>query len=432
MPRFCRRCGARNADDARFCAACGAPLDRPAAALAPSDQAAPPSAAAGRGAAQGSSRAAWWVLAALTVVLVIAAAAAWEVFGRVAGPSDAQARAAADAWLRQHQPQLLQDACARNVNYAANPVFVNAFDRGTRQWLDALVTIGIYSAPREVRNGFLTQLEYGHGPQAGTYLRDGALCAASGLAIVQVQVLPPGSGTAGERLPDGVKLPDDWALVALTLKWTGLAPWAGREPFSSQFPRLSTALHHTVVLHKVGQGWVLPSEAEELGMRAQLGALVAGGEAAQAARQIGQRLGEAAQALGGPTAASTARAAPPGGGWLDRLRGLFDFADPVRRLPQRFYGDVQDGRFDDAYALLGPQLQFLGPTMMKPALAMVRSRIQAKGGLRDMTVNGVTDQGESRLVRFSVRYGNGTTEDGSMLVGKVDGRWRILSSSELR
>ena len=422
MPRYCTQCGAKNADDARFCAACGAAM-RPAGHA----QASPPPARGREGAAP------WWIVAILAVLLVAVAALAWWVFGRDSGPSDAQARTAAAAWLQRHQASLLdEDACLRNFDYAADPVFVNSFDQNTREWLAVLVNAGIYSAPRQVRNGFFTQWRYSHGPQADAYVRDGALCVASGLAIDGVQVMRPGDARRDLGLPPGVELPAGWAVVALRLRWIGLAPWAGEAPVARRFPQLSGALQQRLFLHRTTAGWVLPSAAEELGMRAQLGALVAGGEAAQAARQIGQQLGEAAQALGGPTAASAARAAPPAGGWHDWLRGLFDFADPTRRLPQRFYGDVQDGRFDDAYALLGPQLQIFGPDMMKPALALVRSRIRDKGGVRGMTVNSVTDQGEDRLVRFSVRYGNGTTEDGAMLVGKVDGRWRILSSSDLR
>lgn len=439
MTRFCTQCGVKNADDAKFCKACGTPLDAPVArpATAP-NPALPPVAPhsaqpATRLARSGMSRRAGALIAGgMALLLLVVAAVAWLVLGRASGPSAAELKLAANTWLQQHQTELLQqDACVRNFDYAANPVFINGFDQNTQHWLNALVKAGIYTAPQQVRSGFSTQLKYGYGPQAARYIREGALCVADGLAVSDVQVLQPGSAELTRRLPVGVKIPDNWALVTLRLQWTGLAPWASQKLASSQFPNLSTPLRQNLLLLKTRQGWVLPSPSEELGMRAQLGILTAGGEIGQAVQQFGKQLGDAAQAFGAQgTAPAVQPPRPPG--LFDWLKNLFSLGDPERELPRQFYSDVQNGRFDDAYALLGPQLQILGPDKMKAALAQVQVQIKAKGGVSSVTVNSVSDQGDAKLVRFTMQFGDGSRQNETMLVGKVNDQWRILSSSEMR
>lgn len=422
MPRFCTQCGAKNADDARFCEQCGAPL-RPAAAP-PASPAAPPPIAPQPATAE-RSRAALWALAAMSVLLVAAAALAWFVFTRGDAPSSAELQAAAKAWLQDHQAALLRDdACVRNFNYAANPVYVNGFDQNTQQWLDALVKAGVYTAPVNVQNGFFAQLRYAHGPQAARYIRDGALCVADGLRIERVQPLLPGENTAGS-LPDGVKLPEGWALARVELVWSGLPAWAQQPPVSSQFPKLSAPLAQTIFLHKTAQGWVLPSPTEELAMRAQLAVRGAGDALGESIQQWGQQLSEAGKALREQAAAPRVQSAQSGG-VFDWLKNLFGFGDPVRRIPAQFYGDVQNGRFDAAYAMLGPQMQIFGPDKMRALFTHTKAQIAAKGGIRDITVVAVTEQGDRRRVRFVVHYGDGSEENQTMLVGKVGEQWRIL------
>lgn len=433
MARFCTRCGTKNADDAKFCESCGAPLRAPVAASTaasasvqhapqPTPQPIPQPVRAGL-----SRRAGVLILSGMALLLLVVAVVAWRVLGPSTGPSSAELRAAANTWLQQHQAGLLQqDACVRNFNYSANPVFVNGFDTQTQTWLNALVKAGIYSGPQTVQSGFITQLKYSYGPQAARYIRSGALCVADGLSVKDVQVLQPGSAAWAERLPVTVKLPQDWALIRLKLQWIGLAPWAQQEPVSYQFTRLAAPLQQDLLLHKTQQGWVLPSPSEELGMQAQLGLLAAGGAVGQAAQQFGQQLGNAMQAFGGQSNATAAQP-PSSPGFWDWLKNLFGFADPARRLPGQFYGDVQSGRFDAAYALLGPQMQILGPEKMKMAMQLAQSEIQSKGGLRDVNILEVTDQAGAKRVRYAVQFGNGSQQTETMLIGKIGDQWRILS-----
>ncbi len=427
MTRFCTRCGVKNADDARFCEACGASLRVSDAASTTAPVAvpsAPPPARAGL-----SRRAGVRILSGMTLLLLVVTAVAWQVLGRASGPSAAELKSAANTWLQQHQADLLQqDACVRNFNYGANPVFINGFDQSTQNWLNALVKAGIYTTPEQVQNGFLRQMKYGYGPQAARYIRNGALCVADGLVVQDVRVLQPGSVGGAGRLADGVKIPDNWALVSLKLQWSGLPAWAQQEPVSTQFSRLSAPLQQNILLRKTQQGWVLPAPSEELGMRAQLGIERAGGEIGQAVQQIGKQLGDAAQAFGG-LASARAVQPPSAPGFFDWLKNLFSFGDPVRRVPGQFYDDVQHGRFDAAYALLGPELQILGPDKMKMALVQAQSQIKAKGGISKITILSVADQGNAKRVRFNVLYGDGSQQTETMLIGKVNDQWHILSSS---
>lgn len=429
MARFCTLCGTQNADDARFCEACGAPLRTPGApvagAPAPTQAAATNTPAPPRGGL--SRRAGWFALGGLTVLLLVVAALAWQVLGRASGPSRAELQAAADTWLQQHQATLLQqDACLRNFNYRANPVFVNALDQDTQSWLAVLVKAGIYTAPVPVQSGFIQQMKYTWGPQAAHYLRNGALCVADGLRVEDIRQVQPGrDGT--EPLPPGVSLPQDWALVRLTLQWSGLPAWAQQPPVSTQLSQLSAPLLQTLLLRKTPQGWVLPSQAEELGMRAQLGLLSAGGALGQAVQQLGDQLGQAAQSFGGNTATPAAQQPAPWSGFVDWLKNLLNLGDPARRIPAQFYDDVQSGRFDAAYSLLGPDLQILGPEKMQVAFKQVQARILAKGGVADITIVRVTDQGGDKAVRYVVHFRDGSEHTENMRIGKVGDQWRILS-----
>ncbi|MGC9163379.1 MAG: hypothetical protein ACP5F9_07510 [Thiomonas sp.] len=374
-----------------------------------------------------SQRAGWFALAGMSVLLLVVAALAWQVLGRAGGPSRAELQAAADTWLQQHQTTILeQDACLRNFDYRANPVYVNALDQGTQSWLAVLVKAGIYTAPVPVQSGFMQQMKYTWGPQAAHYLRNGALCVADGLRVEDVRQVQPGRDGV-ERLPPGVSLPQNWAMVRLTLQWSGLPAWAQQPPVSTQLNQLSAPLQQTLLLRKTPQGWVLPSQAEEMGMRAQLSLLSAGGAFGQAVQQLGNQLGQAAQSLDQNTAPPAAQQPAPWSGFVDWIKNLLSFGDPARRIPPQFYDDVQSGRFDAAYGLLGPDLQILGPEKMRAAFKRMQAQILAKGGVADVTIVRVTDQGGVKVVRYTVHFRDGSAHAENMRIGKVGDRWFILS-----
>jgi len=421
MTRFCTQCGAANTDDARFCAHCGAPMRHVPIPTSATQPAVPPVAAPRQG---------WgvWLLAAtMAALLVVAGILAWWVFGRNPGPTQAQADAAAAAWLQQHQSQLQQAACVRNLDYAQDPLLVNAFDQNTRQWLDALVRVGVYTGPRVVRYGFFEQLQYRYGPQAARYIRDGALCVAPALAVSRVQVVGANAPALPERLPGAGKLPAGWALAAVQLQWQGLAPWAEQPPFAARFTQLQTGLRQTIVLRQDGQGWRLATPAEELGLNMQRGAEAAGAGVDQAARQLGQMLNGVVQAFGGaPASMPQPRAERQSSGFFAWLRDLFTFGDPAAKLPRRFYTAVAQGQMQQAYALLGPEMQFLGAEKMGAAMRHLQQQMRAKGGLEDVEVRSVSDVAGGKQVDYVLVFGNGSQERGRLIAGQVDGQWRIL------
>ena len=311
MPRFCTRCGQQNPDDARFCRACGAPLQHSV-----------PMVHAGVRPRRGLLPGAGLVLG----LAVLAALVAWLMFGRAGGPSNAELETAAAQWMHQNESSLMDDACLNNLDYAANPLLIDAGDQSTQQWMAVLVRAGIYAEPRRVENGRRAWWRYARGPQAARYVRDGRLCVASGIKVTGVRVLYAGSPEL-ERLPPGVRVPQNWAFAQLDLKWTALAAWAQQPAVQQQLPGLERDRTQRIMLLKSAQGaWLLPSPAEQIGMQLQLRSLIAGAEVGKAVQKLSQQLG---QALGQPGAQSSepGSSAPPSRGFFQWLKGLMSFRD---------------------------------------------------------------------------------------------------------
>ena len=307
MPRFCTRCGQQNTDDARFCHACGAPL-QPLVTMV----------RAGVRPRRGLFLGAGLVLG----LAVLAALVAWLVLGPAGGPSNAELETAAAQWMHRNESSLMDDACLDNLDYAANPLLIDAGDQSTQQWMAVLVKAGIYAEPRRVGGGLRARWRYAWGPQAARYVRDGRLCVASGIKVTGVRVLRAGSPEL-ERLPPGVSIPQNWAFAQLDLKWTGLAAWAQQPAVQQQLPGLERDRTQRIMLLKSAQGaWLLPSPAEQIGMQLQLRSLIAGAEVGKAVQQFSQQLG---QALGPPGAPSSGpgAVAPQSTGFFEWLKKIW-------------------------------------------------------------------------------------------------------------
>lgn len=438
MPRFCTRCGAPNADDAKFCDACGNPLPpRPAVAAAaatiaepavPPAPITPPAAAFSarppRAGGAGSRRPLLWGAGAgALVLLLIVAGAVWWLLGRSEGPSPEQANAIAQSWLQQAQPELMQKACLRNFNYSANPVFVNGFDTRTQAWLNTLVKAGIYTAGQPVQNGFAQQIRYAYGPNAPTYIRKGALCVASGITVADAQVLSRKDVQAAvaaklPQLKDG--LPSDWAVVGVRWQWKDLAPWASEPAAVAQFGNLQPQ-QTFVLVHKGSQGWALGSPDELAALRGQLMAAVQGGQSGT---------------FGFPMAGNPAvsRAAAPsgdsGGGFLGWVKGLFGGGSDggTAEVSERYIRDIANGKFDDAYALLAPNMQAMGRGVMQFAFATAQAEMQRRGGISSIEVVRSRDTEAGRRLVVQIRYNNGAVDNTDMVLAQSDGRWRIVKS----
>ncbi len=312
MPRFCTRCGQQSLSDARFCHACGAPLQHASTATvrAPVRQ-----------------RRGLWLGAGLAFALaVFGAVMAWWVFGGATGPSHRELEVAAQQWVHQNESSLMSDACLDNLDYGANPLLIDAGDQSSRQWMDVLVNARVYAAPQRVQDGLRTQWRYAWGPRTARYVRDGHLCVASGITVARVRALHAGSPEL-KRLPAGVSIPQNWAFAQIDLAWTGLAPWAQQPAVQQQLPGLENDQTQRIMLLKSAQGaWLLPSPAEQMGMQLQLRSLIAGAEVGKAVQKFSQQLG---QALGQPGAQSSepGSVAPRSRGFFQWLKNLVTFHD---------------------------------------------------------------------------------------------------------
>lgn len=313
MPQFCTQCGARVAQDARFCQACGASLQHPAVPRPEADLDGKPG---NRG----------MLIGGVLGALVVFAGLVFWLLGHGGGPSGAELDAAGQQWLSGHAQTLLQDACLHDIDYAADAVFIDDADQETRRWMDALVSAGVYATPQPVRRGPVVQWKYAHGPQAGRFIRDGQLCVADGIAVRAVSVVPRNDIAALEGLPAGAHWPQDWALARLTLRWKGLAPWAGQPEVRARFPRLARDRRHDIILVKRGKAWELPSSMEQVSIALRLAGIRAGAAVGQAAQDFNRQFGEALH--GQEDDGDQVRAAPTWWQeWLDDLRRFFGFGD---------------------------------------------------------------------------------------------------------
>ena len=262
--------------------------------------------------------------------LVVFAGFTLWLLGHGGGPSGAELEAAGQQWLSGHAQTLLQDACLRDVDYAANAVFIDEADQETRRWMDVLVAAGVYATPQPLRRGPVVQWKYAHGPQAGRFIRDGQLCVADGVAVRAVRAVPREDIATVEGLPAGARWPRDWALARLNLRWKGLAPWAGQPEVRARLPRLARDRHHDIILVKRGKAWDLPSPMEQMSIALQLASIKAGAAVGQAAQDFSRQFGEALQ--GQERGGGQAPAKPTWWQeWLDGLRRFFGFGDTAEK-----------------------------------------------------------------------------------------------------
>ncbi len=254
MSRFCTQCGTRNEDDAAFCEQCGAPLHKPAVAPAPLPPVVAPVGAAPAPRRGPGPKALWATLASVVVLAAAGGGAWWALAGGSAPPTGAELDAAGAFWLSNHKPDLMASACLSNFNYAADPVYVGNYDLATRRWLDTLVRAGVYTAA--VPNGPF-QLRYSHGPKAATYIRGHSLCLAQTPQVAHVAL---GDAAAAWKLPAGATVPravlDVMQQAHVTVRWTGLAPWAQWPQVHAMDPGFDVAPQGDQALVKTQAGWV--------------------------------------------------------------------------------------------------------------------------------------------------------------------------------
>lgn len=430
MSRFCTQCGARNADDAAFCEQCGAPLraaaqpgSAPGSGAGPSPGSPAPRRAGGDPPAAAQPRAARrrgvpklvWAVAAAVVVLAGAGTAAWMVLGRIRAPTQSELDTIGRQWLSAHQADLMNSACLSNFVYGDDPVYVSTFSMPTRNWLDVLVKAGVYAAPTP--NGPY-QLRYSHGPQAANFIRGGRLCLAQAPKIAKLSVhavtLPQLQADGLPWLHVGKSALGHFRELRISVGWQQLAAWAQWPQVRQEDPQFDPAPQEKVILLHTSSGW------KDLSDPASRPYTI------PALRELAGRPGPGA--TGGQSAPAAAAMPEHHAGMFSWLSGLFSFGDPARKLPGEFYQDIQSGHPDAAYALLGPQMQVLGPDAMKLLLSAARQELDAAGGLDSVDVRSETSDGaHAKIVRFVVKLHNGEQQPGVLRASEIHGKWYIDS-----
>lgn len=184
MAIFCTKCGTSNAEDHSFCEHCGAPLRKPAATPMPEATSTPDAAVVPRG-----SRKAVYAAAAVGGFLLVGAGALYVAMATPA-PTSTRLLAAAKAGHGEGLTQRArQELCLSNMNYAAEPFNVAQYDQGTQDWLNTLVSAGLYSPGVTVAGGgFFARsvVQYNATPELAKWREGRRLCLGKGVEIADV------------------------------------------------------------------------------------------------------------------------------------------------------------------------------------------------------------------------------------------------------
>jgi hypothetical protein len=228
MPKFCTACGTPNDDAAGFCEECGKALRAAGAAVSPAgtrEPSAPQPAANAPASAPALGR--WLlpaVLAAAVLVMAIGGLAWWlsppaasaDAFASaLRGPSGAAATPSADL------------LCMANLPYDRPQINVQPYDSGTRRWMDALASAGLYAPGQPVEGQFQQLLQYTPSPELANWRRGARLCVAKSWSLSEVK---------GGRFSPEKR--GQHALYRASVVWKaeGVAPWLAHVPASRWSP----------------------------------------------------------------------------------------------------------------------------------------------------------------------------------------------------
>lgn len=194
MAIFCTKCGTSNEDGAGFCDNCGAPL-RAALAKAPdigltSQQ----PTAAGHTTPTGSvtninPKKIIFAAAGLAVVLILGGGAMYFILQPPAATPSTLLAAAKAGYGKETIDRFKRELCISNIDYSRSTFNAGENDRRTQDWLNALVTAGLYSPPVAINSGgFFAQtlLEYAATPELEKYRQGSKLCVAKDVEFAGV------------------------------------------------------------------------------------------------------------------------------------------------------------------------------------------------------------------------------------------------------
>lgn len=216
MASFCTACGTRNDDGAVYCEACGAPLKAAIAAAA---------SAADRPVLAVPRTTPWSpvVVGSAILALAIVGALGWWVWSAPAAGSEAFAAALRERGEGAGGPSV-DLLCLANIAYNRPQIPVGEYDANMRQWMDELVSAGLYAPGRVISGGggFARKvIQYSPMPQLDSWRRSGRLCIAKSWAVGEVKAAPFAAERFGQR-----------EIFRATAVWkaAGRAPWLDKVP----------------------------------------------------------------------------------------------------------------------------------------------------------------------------------------------------------
>lgn len=254
MAQFCTKCGAAYAEDARFCDACGNPINKPEAIGVASSQAA-------MILRKKNSRMAIFIGSAIVVLVATGSGIAWWMAPEKA--SETSFSRAINDYFAKNAPAQDRLLCLSNITYQRDPILVRKFDRSTKDWMDMLTRSGVYSGPEEQQNnsGLFIQTQYAYQltPIGKASMRKDKLCLASGLKVKSVTGFDQVQDVNGQAT----------ALAAATFDMTNEASWLSKSPDRSEIlqSRYVQDLSANLRLANIDNKWQVDASKPLLGNR---------------------------------------------------------------------------------------------------------------------------------------------------------------------
>lgn len=103
------------------------------------------------------------------------------------------------------------------------------------------------------------------------------------------------------------------------------------------------------------------------------------------------------------------------------------FAKPSGTV-KSFYLKIEAGELDAVIGLLARSspMKMLGDDKLKAALAQQTAQIKKKQGISSITIQDEQVKGETAVVKGTVHFKNGTSDDFETSLVKEDGAWKIV------
>lgn len=232
MTRFCTQCGTANLDAARFCEACGTPINQ---VVTPTILGRRSTSAPYR---LNRRRLAFVATVGVAIILAGGSVVYWLTPETA---SEASFSRAIDRYLAANPDVIESHVCLSNVRYQQDTLRFSEYDRSARNWMDALATSGLYTpAQTERSGGYFPQTQYVYnltedGRQA---VRNNKLCLSKSMRVKNVNGFDKVQ-TYGQ---------ESAALARATVMLEDEANWLSKSPVRKELLNLSNRESFTLNL----------------------------------------------------------------------------------------------------------------------------------------------------------------------------------------